>query len=456
MSFANKITFLYARVFSVIFFFASLFLVFFSTRYFLLNIEDNLKKTADDVELYIRSDKALDNKTVTNIAPNGEIAVLILRFDASSGDDAVRGPVPKNGYARLKGIYYNKDDFFKRKELSELIALKNRFLCVERNMIYKENMYNIIIIKNDLSEAKIRNNSLMILLLVNIIGVCIAAFIGRYMSSKLISPVVNIMTMAKRINIDDLSQRIVVPKSVNEFRELALIFNNMIANLEDSFKKQSRFVSDASHELRTPLAVINGYINLIDRWGKEDDKILQESIDSIKLETSYMSSLIKKLLFLSNNGDILKTKVALNSVAQEVVKEVRIIESGCKIELNEKSHEEIMADFNLIKQLLWIFIDNSIKYSQSCACIEIKIYGDEQISYMQVRDEGIGISSEELPNVIDRFYRVDKSRSKNIEGTGLGLSIANMIIQKHDADLNIASKLGEGTVITVSFKKLVL
>jgi signal transduction histidine kinase len=229
----------------------------------------------------------------------------------------------------------------------------------------------------------------------------------------------------------------------------------MIDRLESSFQRQNQFVSDASHELRTPISVIQGYANLINRWGKSDPDILQESIDSILSETEHMSALIRKLLFLAKGDQnrmlVQKKLVSLNEIAGEIVKELEILEVHREILFEEKDKVEIWGDPDLIKQLLWIHAENALKYTKDGGLITVRVWKDKKNAYVSVSDNGAGISQEHLPRIFDRFYRVDQSRNKGISGTGLGLSIAKWIADSHFGYISVESKEGEGTTFVNSF-----
>ena len=230
----------------------------------------------------------------------------------------------------------------------------------------------------------------------------------------------------------------------------------MIDRLESSFQKQNQFISDASHELRTPISVIQGYANLINRWGKSDPAILQESIDSILTETDHMSALIRQLLFLAksdqNRLSLQKVRMSLNEVAAELVREMEVLDVHSKITLAEEGQVEIFADYDLVKQLLWIHGENALKYSKDSGEVEIRVWKDKKFGYVSVKDNGVGIAAEDIPKIFDRFYRVDKSRNKEISGTGLGLAIAKWIVDSHDGEILVESKVGEGTVFTNKFR----
>lgn len=294
------------------------------------------------------------------------------------------------------------------------------------------------------------------MVIADLAGIFCAFLIGRYISRRILQPVEAIRTAAERISIEDLKQRIPTDGPDDEMKELTLTFNSMFDRLETSFRKQNQFISDASHELRTPIAVIQGYANLINRWGRSDPAVLQESIDSILTETDHMSALIRQLLFLAksdqNHMHAKKDRIVLNEVAAELVREMEVLDVDRRITFLEEDTVEIYADYDLIKQLLWIHGENALKYSGAGGEITVRVWKDKNFAYVSVRDSGIGIAEEDLPHIFDRFYRVDKSRNKEISGTGLGLAIARWIIDAHDGKILVESKQGEGTVFTDRFR----
>ncbi|MBP2658081.1 MAG: integral rane sensor signal transduction histidine kinase [Firmicutes bacterium] len=287
----------------------------------------------------------------------------------------------------------------------------------------------------------------------NMIGLIIAIISGIFISNRVLRPIRNITETAKEIAIKNLEKRITLTDSNDELNELAKTFNHMLNRIQMDFEKQQRFVSDASHELRTPITVINGYAEMLDSWGKQDPSALQEGIEAIKSEASNMYGLIEKLLFLARADQyrqILK-KAPLNTehLIEEIYQETCIIAPNHKIILTQNDPAIICADSASIKQILRIFIENSIKYTLADGEIIIGARKVENYFEVTVKDTGIGIPIEDQPSVFNRFYRVDKSRSKFTGGSGLGLSIASWIAEQHNSTIHLNSKLGEGTTITV-------
>lgn len=231
----------------------------------------------------------------------------------------------------------------------------------------------------------------------------------------------------------------------------------MIDRLQESFNRQVQFVSDASHELRTPIAVIQGYANLLDRWGKNDKEALEKSIYAIKLETDNMASLVEKLLFLakgdSGNQKIDKKEFWLNDLINEVVSESKLIAPNRIITNSFNDPVKVYADYKMIKQMIRIFIDNSIKFTKDKSKIDISSKLYNKSIKITVSDNGIGIPKDEIKNIFDRFYTVDKSRSKEKGGTGLGLSIAKWITDMHNGIIEVESEEGKGTTISVILER---
>ena len=228
--------------------------------------------------------------------------------------------------------------------------------------------------------------------------------------------------------------------------------NNLLTRIRESNRQQARFVNDASHELRTPIAVISGYADMLARWGKNDEKILNESITAIQTEADRMKHLVEQLLFLAR-GDSGRTQlqledVSINSLMQEAYEESIMIDEN-HIYRFEKSPEEIIikADPGLLKQAVRILIDNAAKYTKEKDEILLRAGSEDGHPFLQVQDSGIGMAEADVEHMFERFYRADKARS--FEGTGLGLSIAKWIVDKHKGHFEILSRTDIGTRIRI-------
>lgn len=276
---------------------------------------------------------------------------------------------------------------------------------------------------------------------------------ARRSSKKLIEPIDQMNTTVRSITVDDLSTRLDITGAKDELKDLAHTFNNMMDKIEYSVELQNQFISDASHELRTPISVIKGYTDLLDRWGKDDPEVLNESINAIKNETEQMKLMIEKLLFLAR-GDkksisIEKSEFELSELIEEVYKETLLIAPNHEVVLKENEVLYVEADRNLIKEAIRVFVENAVKYTRDGGLIEFCLHYENPYAVITVKDTGIGIAKKDLPRIFDRFYRTDESRNKNSGGSGLGLSIAKWIVTEHNGKLKVTSELGKGSQFSI-------
>lgn len=282
----------------------------------------------------------------------------------------------------------------------------------------------------------------------------ISILVGYFISKKALNPIDKITSQAKQISASDLTQRIKIDGSDDELSRLADTFNDLIARIQYSYDKQNQFTLDASHELATPLAVIKGYTDLIDRWGKNDPEILNEGIQSIKNELANMTQLLDTLLFVAKSDNeilkIEKKKFGLDELIETVVRETNLVSENHIIHFNHNVHIVIEADQRLIKQMLRAIIDNSLKYTPLNGNIEINALSSNKWAKITISDTGVGIPKDQLAHVFDRFYRVDKARSREFGGTGLGLSIVKWIIELHGGSIVAESEIGNGTKMIVT------
>ena len=238
-----------------------------------------------------------------------------------------------------------------------------------------------------------------------------------------------------------------------ELAGLETAVNKLMSRMRDSYRQQARFVSDASHELRTPIAVIRGYADMLDRWGKTDEKVLEESIEAIKSESESMQHLVEQLLFLAR-GDSGRTPLNisefdLSDMMKEVWEESAMIDKAHDYRFESGGEIHVRGDESLIKQAARILIENASKYTPEGGEIMLKSLVADGHPAFSVQDSGIGISESDIPHIFERFYRADDSRSKQTGGSGLGLAIAKWIIERHGGRFEVISRKDIGTRITV-------
>lgn len=232
--------------------------------------------------------------------------------------------------------------------------------------------------------------------------------------------------------------------------------NDLLDRMRESYREQTRFVSDASHELRTPIAVIKGYADMLDRWGKEDQQILEEGITAIRSESDRMNTLVEQLLFLargdSGRQHLTMEEISLTSIMQEVYDESVMIDSKHHYELQKEPGDIIcIGDYGMLKQAVRIFVDNAAKYTSEGDTISLRVGINKArlCPYVSVQDNGIGMKREDVAHIFERFYRSDVARNSKTGGTGLGLSIAKWIIDRHRGTIEVITREEIGTRFTV-------
>lgn len=336
--------------------------------------------------------------------------------------------------------------WFYEKDGSFYIMVKTYLLRQDGN--YRLFVFNDITLK--LLEAGVLLASAVIMGLLSLPAIF---FKGHATTKKALEPLAEMTEKAGEIEAQNLNLRLNVTNAKDELKELVITFNSMMDRIETAYNKQNQFVSDASHELRTPISVIQGYARMLERWGKEDPEVLQESIEAIRNEAGNMKELVEKLLFIARNDkDTLtleKERFSLSEMMDELARETQMVDSKHIINSSIEQGIETIGDRNLIKQAMRIFVDNAQKYTEEGKTIEIGLRREENNAILVVKDQGCGIAAKDLSAVFDRFYRADESRDRNKGGHGLGLSIAKIIILRHGGKIHAKSKPGEGSEFSV-------
>ena len=279
----------------------------------------------------------------------------------------------------------------------------------------------------------------------------LAALFLRFMARRALKPISRIIDTAREIGQgQELSKRIPVLKIKDELGQLALTFNEMMNRLENSFAQMRQFSSDASHELRTPLTVLKGQNELILNKQRKPEEY-QEVISSNLEEINYMSKVLEDLFVLSksdeNQVNLDYKPVDLRALVEEVCKHAEILaeEKNIKIIIAFLEPIEIKGDEVRLRQMVWNVLQNGIKYTQQGGELKISLQNEGDFALLTIQDTGIGIPEEDLPLIFNRFYRVDKARTRDEGGSGLGLSICRQIAEAHKGKIEVESKLGVGT-----------
>ncbi len=291
-----------------------------------------------------------------------------------------------------------------------------------------------------------------------ILSLALAFLIGALLARNALMPIDRVTQTAHSItHAGDLTRRLEPPKTQDEVGRLAATFNEMLGRIEELFRAQQRFVSDVSHELRSPLTAIRGNIDLLRRGGADNVDERQQMFAAIDSETERMKRLVDDLLLLARADEGFKFQtqlVELDTILLDVYRQARVMANGgVKVLIGNEDQAQVMGDPDRLKQLFLNLMDNAIKYTPNDGEVTLSLERDSQWVRVSVADTGVGIPPEDLPRIFDRFYRVDKSRTRESSngkgGTGLGLAIAKWVTEAHGGRIEVFSELSKGTTFTV-------
>ena len=294
------------------------------------------------------------------------------------------------------------------------------------------------------------NRSLIVALLIGFGAATASLFLAVWVTPALFKPLDDIAAVARQITrADDLSRRVPDTGRNDEFGDLAQALNQTLEQIERLFQTQQRLLADVSHELRTPLTTIRGNLDLMRHMGVAD----QESMDVIQDELERMTRLIGDLLLLAradSGGLPLEWKpVEMDNVIFDVYRQISRLENSVDVTVGEIDQACVLGDQDRLKQLLLILVDNAIKYTPPGGKVTMSLRQENGWAVVTVSDTGSGIPPEDIPHIFDRFYRVEKARTRSQGGAGLGLAIAKWVVQSHGGKIEVDSKVGSGTTFTV-------
>ncbi|WP_290772719.1 HAMP domain-containing sensor histidine kinase [Anaerofustis sp.] len=406
------------------------------------------------------------NKSMTQILQNGNfedteyIKRNIYNIEKTY-DESVISLINTNGDYYLLDDNKNIEEYIKGLkenvlfEIFPRLSLLNKgYLVSSRDINANSQVYKLLIFY----PAGPLINTLMIILppisIVLSLGAFMILILGRMKLGKILAPINQMSRTTRKITAENLDLRLDVSEAEYELKELAKTTNEMIDSFQEAYEKQEQFVSDVSHELRTPISVISGYGNMLKRWGKKDEDILNESVDSIIFEAENMKELVNRLLFLAkydkNSLHYNFERMNLTESLNLIIKDFSVTHPDVTILHNIQDNIFIMGDEFRIIEVVRIFIDNAIKYSNNNITLKINLQKQENNAILTIKDNGIGIKEEDLKNIFYRFYRSDKSRNKETGGMGLGLSIAKAIILDHKGKIRVRTKENVGSEFSIT------
>ena len=396
-----------------------------------------------------------------------DVDALVATFNTSGTDDpstVLRGYVPPNGLIEAKrdGVELIRaiqdPDIVNEfpEELPEtsgtLEVEGDLFAYVTAPIIWTDGEVAELVVAQSLREVVNNARALGFVLMTVTLLAMIPIVLSSVILGKIVTkPIADLTTTMTRIQGNGQFERLPITEASNdEVGRMGSTFNSMMDLLEENYTKQEEFVSNASHELKTPLTVIGSYAKLLQRQGMQDPKIAEEGLTAIGTETDRMKALIEQLLHIARRSEaqlelesvdlIELAKQTTTAMSTSYNREFRLVSSDSKV--------VVATDLAKIKQLLYILLDNARKYSSDR--IEI-IVNDGETPVLEIRDYGIGIPKTSIPYVFERFYRVDKARSRETGGFGLGLSLARELADSLGVKLELESVEGLGTTISIIF-----
>ncbi len=325
--------------------------------------------------------------------------------------------------------------------------------------------YRLVITKADMAEvaaaypaeevdATLRGLFALMLWAIPVV-IVLSVLAGWFLAKRALSPVDLITRSARRITAERLADRLPVLQTNDEIARLTDTLNEMIARLERSFEQVRQFTSDASHELKTPLAILMGELEIALRRPIADDEI-RRTLESCLEEVDRLNNVVQGLLELSRaesgQVQIEMRPVDLSALLKDICEDIEILAEPKQISVTTSiaSYMMVNGDKTRLHQALLNVIENAVKYTPRGGRVKVTLTSDPRRALIRVEDTGQGIPAEQLPKIYDRFFRVDKARSQDVQGTGLGLSIVRWIVESHGGSIMASSEVGVGTTFVIA------
>jgi signal transduction histidine kinase len=388
---------------------------------------------ADYLEAYVSADGM-----VRVVRENGEVAV-----------SATKTPQLVNAFSPQ----------FMTEESTHRLVLEGQSYAVARTPVIWENgALATLELYEPMTMYEETSGILGIILIIASLMILIPSyFAGRSLSRFILRPIQALVATMNHIRAERTFKKIDVDdKSKDELAEMGKTFNHMIDLLKENYDKQQQFVSDASHELKTPLTVIDSYAQLLKRWGKQKPDVLDEAVSAIASESTRIKEMTNQMLALATGEDTITMNLERVNLTDTMFETAKQMETAynrdIRVHTSGNGSTFILGNHMQLKQLAFILLENGMKYSDQELLVNVERKSNKVV--IRVRDYGIGIDKEDIPHVFDRFFRVDKARSRKTGGSGLGLSIAKKIVDVHHGTILIESEPDKGTTFIVHFPAL--
>ena len=345
---------------------------------------------------------------------------------------------------------------------TQIKKLKNGQTIFQTSMPIISNKSRILIgylaITNRLDNLKQLKEELnQLALLILFVSAIIAIVLGYLLSNQMTKPIKKIQEIISSISEENIStKRIKVSEKNDEFAIVSEHFNELLDKISFYIEQQKHFVEDVSHELRTPVAIVEGHLKLLNRWGKDDPEVLEESLQASLVELQRMKTLVQEMLDLSRAPQVKEqykdATTNVTDVVKQVVHNFRVLYPDFTFTFDDDLKRDLWTPIylNHLEQVVIILMDNAVKYSLERKEIIMSLSKGEEHVEIAVQDFGMGMTEEDRKKVFSRFYRVDKARSRERGGNGLGLSIAKELIESYDGEISVTTLLNHGSIFKIT------
>jgi heavy metal sensor kinase len=281
--------------------------------------------------------------------------------------------------------------------------------------------------------------------------VILASLLGYWLSGRALAPVNRIIESAEQIGLQNLSQRLEVPKAADELQRLTVTLNAMLERIESSVMRIRQFTANASHDLRTPLSLIRTHAELALRRHRSESEY-RESLGRILSVSEETTQLVEALLTLARAdagaGHLHFVEMDLSLLLQKVANQAEVLANSKGISFSSElcaSSLLVSGDSSALEKLLLAILDNAVKYTAPGGSVQLRSFAVSNEAVIEVVDSGVGIAPQDISRIFDRFYRADQARSREVVGSGLGLSIARWIAETHKGRIEVESEVGSGS-----------
>ncbi len=375
--------------------------------------------------------------------------VVVLNKDGNIISSSLVSELPENTTDEMFGrIVKTKEPFFRDKTIGEL-PLRFRVTPVIKN----DTLLGVILMAHPIEIVQKSLQSLLVTLGIVYVILVIPTIIGGFLLAKgAINPLTEITDKLKRVSSENLTERVKKPNTGDEIEELAETFNTMLARISEAFDRERMLIGDLAHELKTPLATLRSGVE-ITLAKKRSISEYKDALTDTLIDINNISSTLKNILDLawtrSDNARGKAEKIDFTEMAKELkeILEKLSLAKNLKINVNIEDNVEVLGNEDKLMRALLNVIDNAVKFTPTNGTITLSLKKQGVSAIFFIKDTGVGISKKDIPHIFDRFYR--GSGTEKTLGSGLGLSIAQALVNAHQGSIDVKSKTGNGTLVTI-------